>query len=177
MTFDSSSTKSIIQDLKQDIRPNSWLSPYKNTSIVYMTIMLIFYSSVGIGLLEISYYIIIIIDPEFEYPSYEYSFSAMVLAGPLEETLFFGIPFYLFSGSSIPMIISGLVWAIPHAMLVYDDGSYGFDIPTLFYIILAFFFSYRTWISGKGWFSILTHSLWNIFIFLLVYTSPDLLDP
>ncbi|MGD1837258.1 MAG: type II CAAX prenyl endopeptidase Rce1 family protein [Nitrososphaeraceae archaeon] len=176
MTFDSSFTKSIVQDLEHDIKPSSWLSPYKNTSIIYMTIMLIFYSFAGIVISEMSYHIILIIDPEFEYPVYESSFSGLVLAGPLEETLYFGIPFYLFSGSSIPIIVSGLAWALMHIILIYDDNSFGFDVPTLFFIIPAFFFSYRTWISGKGWFSILSHSLWNIFVFLLVSTFPDLLN-
>jgi len=34
-------------------------------------------------------------------------------------------------------------------------------------VIPSLFFSLRTWISGKGWFAIITHSVWNAMFFLL----------
>jgi hypothetical protein len=35
------------------------------------------------------------------------------------------------------------------------------------FVIPSLFFSLRTWISGKGWFAILTHSAWNGVFFTL----------
>jgi hypothetical protein len=39
------------------------------------------------------------------------------------------------------------------------------------FVIPSLFFSLRTWISGKGWFAILTHSIWNGIFFALSCVS------
>jgi membrane protein DedA with SNARE-associated domain len=31
----------------------------------------------------------------------------------------------------------------------------------LVFVLPSLFFSLRTWLSGKGWFSVVTHSAWN----------------
>jgi len=48
-----------------------------------------------------------------------------------------------------------------------------FSIETLsyggfFFTVPHIFFSIRTWISKKGWFAIIFHSVWN-FVFLILY--------
>jgi membrane protein DedA with SNARE-associated domain len=32
-------------------------------------------------------------------------------------------------------------------------------------VLPSLFFSLRTWVSGKGWFSVITHSAWNSIFF------------
>src|SRR5262249_9092281 len=81
-------------------------------------------------------------------------------AGPLEETIFFGIPFYVL-GSPYFVVVTGALWASLHLLNTNPTqanqlafGNFLFAVPTLF-------FSLRTWLSGKGWFSVLVHSGWN----------------
>jgi hypothetical protein len=96
-------TTSKSSDLRIDINPSSWLTPYRRTSLGYLTKMLLFYHGVGILIMIIGTTIIQNLVPE------------------------------------------------------YQDVS----------VIPSLFFSLRTWISGKGWFAVLTHSLWNGIFFTL----------
>ncbi|MFY9566662.1 MAG: hypothetical protein WAQ29_09955, partial [Nitrososphaeraceae archaeon] len=41
-------TTSKFSDLRIDINPSSWLTPYRRTSIGYLTKMLLFYHGIGI---------------------------------------------------------------------------------------------------------------------------------
>ena len=36
-----------------------------------------------------------------------------------------------------------------------------FAFGNLLFVLPSLFFSLRTWLSGKGWFSVVTHSAWN----------------
>ena len=56
--------------------------------------------------------------------------------------------------------------------MLHIFNSYPIDINQLAYanwlfVIPSLFFSLRTWISGKGWFAILGHSIWNLLFFSL----------
>jgi len=86
--------------------------------------------------------------PDYEIPSIPVSILAAIVAGPIEETIFFGIPFYLF-GNTFAVLGMGVLWAIIHVLntdvidvnhLAY--GGFLFAIPHIF-------FSLRTWISKK----------------------------
>ncbi|TLY01446.1 MAG: hypothetical protein E6K92_08480 [Thaumarchaeota archaeon] len=37
----------------------------------------------------------------------------------------------------------------------------GVLVADLLFVLPSLFFSLRTWVSGKGWFSVVTHSAWN----------------
>jgi len=154
-----------------DLNPRSWLSKYRQTSILYLTKMALFYHGLGFLLAIIGIVIVKQIIPGYEVPIIPITIVEALSAGPLEEALFFGIPFYA-TGNHLVVLATGIFWAVVHIsnteMLQLNNLNYGnflFAIPSLF-------FSLRTWVSGKGWFAIIAHSSWNgIFIGLLCATG------
>ena len=105
----------------------------------------------------------------YKVPVPEFSLGMLLLAGPFEETLFFGIPFYLTNNHYV-LFVTGSVWAIIHIFntdIVNPSFEY-LAYPNVVFVFVSLFYSLRTWISGKGWFSILFHSLWNLIVFVLV---------
>jgi hypothetical protein len=79
---------------------------------------------------------------------------------------FFSIPFYLLL-NSIVSFRGGIVWSIIH-ILPMDGIVNSLNIlyfSQMLFVIPNLFFQNRTWISGKGWFAILSHSIWNLSIF------------
>jgi hypothetical protein len=150
----------------KDIHPKNWISPYYNNSLVYLIIMFLFYHGIGI----ISSYIgTIIIDNsivEYEEPNLPLSMISVILAGPIEESLFFGIPFYAF-GNNLFVVIGGIAWAMLHILNTYSIEVNQLSYANWLFVIPSLFFSLRTWLSGKGWFAILGHSLWNLLFFNL----------
>ncbi len=99
----------------------------------------------------------------------EFPLGALLLAGPFEETLFFGIPFYL-TNNPYAVLVIGTMWAIFHVFNT-DIATFSFEYlsyPNLAVAIVSLFYSLRTWTSGKGWFSILFHSLYNTIAFVVM---------
>ena len=90
----------------------------------------------------------------------------VILAGPLEESLFFGIPFYAF-GNNLFVLIGGIAWAMLHIFNTYSIEVNQLSYANWLFVIPSLFFSLRTWLSGKGWFAILGHSIWNLLFFSL----------
>lgn len=159
-------TTSKISDLRIDINPSSWLSPFRRTSLGYLTKMLLFYHGVGLLIMIIGTTIIEYLVPEYQDVSVPLSIISVLSAGPIEEILFFGLPYYIF-GNHLVVLGGGIVWVMLHIL-----NTNTFELTTLSYanwlfVIPSLFFSLRTWISGKGWFAILTHSLWNGVFFAL----------
>ncbi|MGI0001729.1 MAG: CPBP family glutamic-type intramembrane protease [Nitrososphaeraceae archaeon] len=159
-------TTSKFSDLRIDINPSSWLTPYRRTSIGYLTKMLLFYHGIGILIMTLGTVIIEHLVPEYQDASVPLSIISVLSAGPIEEILFFGLPYYIF-GNHLVVLGGGLVWVMLHIL-----NTDTFELTTLSYanwlfVIPSLFFSLRTWISGKGWFAILTHSLWNGIFFTL----------
>jgi hypothetical protein len=159
-------TTSKFSDLRIDINPSSWLTPYRRTSLGYLTKMLLFYHGVGILIMIIGTTIIQNLVPEYQDVSVPLSIISVLSAGPIEEILFFGLPYYIF-GNHLVVLGGGMVWVMLHIL-----NTDTFEITTLSYanwlfVIPSLFFSLRTWISGKGWFAVLTHSLWNGIFFTL----------
>lgn len=147
-------------DEKADFHPRSWLSKYRRTSIGYLTKMLFFYHGIGIGLLLAGSAIIEQVLPEHEEPSIPRSLSGVLAAGPIEETIFFGIPFYVF-GNAYSVLVTGAVWVGIHLLNTDTLSVNSLAFGNLLFVLPSLFFSLRTWVSGKGWFSVATHSAWN----------------
>ena len=127
--------------------------------------MLLFYHGIGIVLLLLGSAVIEQVLPEHEEPSLPRSFSGVLAAGPLEETIFFGIPFYIF-GNAYSVLVTGAVWVGVHLLNTDTLSINSLAFGNLLFVLPSLFFSLRTWVSGKGWFSVVTHSAWNGIFFV-----------
>ena len=159
-------TDSLIKLFYKDINPKYWISRYHNNSLIYLVLMFLFYHGIGIISSSIG---TIIIDKsilEYEEPNLPLSMVSVILAGPLEESLFFGIPFYAF-GNNLVVLFGGIAWAMLHIFNTYNIDVNQLSYANWLFVIPSLFFSLRTWLSGKGWFAILGHSLWNLLFFTL----------
>lgn len=145
---------------KADFHPRSWLSKYRRTSVGYLTKMLLFYHGIGILLLLAITPLIEQVLPDYEQPSIPRSLLLVLAAGPLEETIFFGIPFYIF-GNAYFVLATGLIWVAIHLFNTDTLSVNSLAFGNLVFVLPSLFFSLRTWLSGKGWFSVITHSAWN----------------
>jgi hypothetical protein len=155
-----------------DINPRNWLKPFSKKSIWYLVAMGIFYHGISIGLMYAGAALVTTISPEYESPSFPVSIVMAATSGPIEETLFFGIP-YLLSGNPHSMLVTGAIWSIAHIFntQVFSFNSLGY--VSFLITIPHVFFSLRVWSGGKGWFAIAFHSVWNL-AFLLSYCSVGL---
>ena len=127
----------------------------------------LFYHGLGLILMYFGSFLANTVIFDYETPQFPVSVSLAISSGLLEESVFFGIPYYL-TGNPFILLGSGIVWSIAH---LFNSGI--FSIEALAYGGFLFsiphiFFSIRTWISEKGWFAITFHSVWN-FSFLLFY--------
>jgi hypothetical protein len=147
-------------DEKADMHLKSWLSKYRRTSVGYLTKMLLFYHGIGFGLLLIGSDIIDQVIPDYEQPSIPRSLLSVLSAGPIEETVFFGIPFYVF-GNAYSVLVTGAVWVSMHLLNTDTLEASSLAFGNLLFVLPSLFFSLRTWVSGKGWFAVVTHSAWN----------------
>jgi len=142
-----------------DFHPKSWLKKYRQTSFVYLCKMGLFYSVLG-TIAAYSVYGIQFFVFGYEEPVVPVSLLSSILAGPVEETIFFGIPFAL-SGNHFVVIATGILWSSIHLFNASEVGMEGFSNATFAFALPHIFFSLRTWKSGKGWFAIFFHSAWN----------------
>jgi hypothetical protein len=150
-----------------DINPKTWLSPFQKTSIFYLLKMGLFYQGLGLILMYVGTFFATSVISDYEIPQFPVSISLALSSGLLEEAAFFGIPFYM-TGNPLILLGAGIIWSAAH---LFSSGV--FSIETLAYGGFLFtvphiFFSIRTWISKKGWFAILFHSIWNV-TFLVLY--------
>ncbi len=128
--------------------------------------MLLFYHGIGVLIMILGTLIIEQLVPSYQEASIQLSIISVLSAGPIEEILFFGLPFYIF-GNHLIVLGGGILWVMLHIF-----NTEAFELSTLSYanwlfVIPSLFFNLRTWISGKGWFAILTHSVWNGIFFTL----------
>jgi hypothetical protein len=128
--------------------------------------MFLFYHGIGIIASSIGTIIIDKSIVEYNEPNLPLSITPVILAGPLEESLFFGIPFYAF-GNNLVVLFGGIAWATLHIFNTYSIDINQLAYANWLFVIPSLFFSLRTWLSGKGWFAILGHSLWNLLFFSL----------
>lgn len=151
----------------RDINPKTWLKPFQKTSVLYLLKMGLFYHGLGIILMYAGSFFATNIISDYEIPQFPVSIALAVSSGLLEESIFFGMPYYM-TGNPLILLGSGIVWSASH---LFSSGI--FSVEALAYggfllTIPHIFFSIRTWISKKGWFAILFHSAWN-FLFLILY--------
>jgi hypothetical protein len=150
-----------------DINPKTWLRPFQRTSAFYLLKMGLFYHALGLILMYFGSFLATSVISDYDIPQIPVSLSLAISSGLLEESVFFGIPYYM-TGNPLILFGSGIVWSVAH---LFSSGV--FSVETLSYggfllTIPHIFFSIRTWISKKGWFAILFHSTWN-FAFLIFY--------
>ncbi len=150
-----------------DINPKTWLKPFQKTSIFYLLKMGLFYQGLGLILMYLGTFFATSVISGYEIPEFPVSISLALSSGLLEESVFFGIPYYM-TGNPLILLGAGIIWSTAHLF-----GTGVFSIETLAYGGFLFtvphiFFSIRVWISKKGWFAIVFHSLWN-FTFLILF--------
>ena len=149
-----------------DLNPKTWLTPFRKTSSLYLFKMALFYSALSLVLMQIGSHFAANLISDYHIPQFPVSILLAMSSGLLEESVFFGIPYYI-SGNSMVLLGTGIIWSVSHLFnsgtLSIETVSYGgflFSIPHIF-------FSIRTWISKKGWFAIAFHSGWNVSILSL----------
>jgi membrane protease YdiL (CAAX protease family) len=147
-------------DERADLNPRSWLTPFRRNSVGYLTKMLLFYHGIGVGLLLAGTAVLNLLVPGYQEPSVPRSLVGVLSAGPIEETIFFGIPFYVF-GSSHALIVTGVIWAMLHIFNTPNIELAQLAFGNWLFVVPSLFFSLRTWASGKGWFAVAVHSGWN----------------
>ena len=127
--------------------------------------MVLFYHAVGVVLLILGSTLIQSIVTDYKEPAKPITVISVIFAGPVEETLFFGIPLYA-TGNNIVVMAGGILWAMWHLLgptVQLNSLAYA----NWLFVLPSIFLSFRTWISGKGWFAVVAHSSWNIFFFSL----------
>ncbi|MFZ0329250.1 MAG: CPBP family glutamic-type intramembrane protease [Nitrososphaeraceae archaeon] len=155
-----------LLDIKLDVNPKRWLSKYRNTSIIHLVVMLIFYHLIGVLLLLVGSVVLQYSMTGYAEPRIPRYLAPVVAAGPIEESVFFGIPFYA-TGNQFIVVISGITWVILHIFNTKSIDAASLSYTNWLFVMPSFFYSLRTWVSGKGWFAILAHSLWNGIFFAL----------
>lgn len=127
----------------------------------------LFYHTISLGLMYLGSFLATSTITNYEIPQFPVSIALALSAGILEESVFFGIPYHM-TGNPVVLLGTGVVWSILH---LFSYGVYSFETLAYGSFLLTIphiFFSIRTWVSKKGWFAILFHSVWN-FTFLIIY--------
>jgi CAAX prenyl protease-like protein len=161
-----------VADLIRDINPRRWTGKYLRTSVPYLIVMVLFYHAIGIALLVAGSIVVQSIITDYKEPLKPITVISVIFAGPIEETLFFGIPLYA-TGSHLIVMAGGILWAMWHLLgptVQLDSLAYS----NWLFVLPSIFLSFRTWISGKGWFAIVAHSVWNISFFSLGCVSGEI---
>ena len=126
--------------------------------------MVLFYHMIGFGLMIVGSAVVNTLVNNYNAPTIPLSVISVIFAGPFEETIFFGIPFYL-TGNNIVTLIGGIMWASLHILNTPSVQANSLAYLTWLFVTPSIFASLRTWISGKGWFAIVAHSTWNLVFF------------
>jgi hypothetical protein len=127
----------------------------------------LFYQGLGLILMYTGSFFATNVISDYEIPQFPVSMSLALSSGLLEESIFFGIPYYM-TGSPHILLGSGIIWSITH---LFSSGIFSFDALSyggFLFTIPYMFFTIRVWISKKGWFAIVFHSAWN-FALLNIY--------
>jgi len=158
--------------LKNDFNPLTWISKYRRNSIYYLTIMVLFYHLIGFTIMVIGSVIVDLVVNNYDEPAIPLTVSSVIFAGPFEETIFFGIPFYL-TGNNLVTFAGGVIWASLHILNTPTVQVSSLAYLTWLFVTPSIFASLRTWISGKGWFAIIAHSIWNLIFFAAGCTNAE----
>lgn len=150
-----------------DFHPSTYLSKFRQTSFTYLLKMGLFYTVLGLAgsslVYEVQYALF-----AYEEPVVPISLVSGIMAGPIEETLFFGLPF-AFTGNSFVMMGTGVAWSMLHLFNLPETGYEGmFSASNFAFTIPSIFFSLRAWRSGSGLFAVFFHSAWNAFAVIVL---------
>jgi CAAX prenyl protease-like protein len=126
--------------------------------------MVLFYHLIGFVIMIVGSVVVDLIVNQYTEPTIPLSAISVLSAGPFEESLFFGIPFYL-TGNHFVALAGGIVWASLHILNTQSVQVNSLAYLTWLFVTPSIFASLRTWISGKGWFAIVAHSVWNLVFF------------
>jgi hypothetical protein len=154
-----------VNYLFYDINPRRWISKFRQNSVGSLLAMFGFYHSIGLMVALIGTLLIQTANPSYVEPHFPRYLHSVLLAGPVEESLFFGIPLYGFA-SATAALIGGLVWTFLHLVNTATFNISNLAYANWLFVFPSFFFSFRVWISGKGWFAVISHSAWNCSFFL-----------
>ncbi len=133
---------------------------------MYLFSMLLFYHGIGMSLLLLGTTLVQTAITNYQTPTLPHYLSLVLAAGPTEETLFFGLPYYAF-GNHYVVMAGGIIWVMLHILNTHIVDIQNLAYANWLFVIPSFFFSFRCWVSGKGWFAIVTHSGWNGIFFTL----------
>jgi hypothetical protein len=162
----------IYSDLKNDFNPLTWISKYRRNSIYYLTIMVLFYHLIGFIIMVLGSVVVDLVVNNYSEPTIPLTVISVIFAGPFEETIFFGIPFYL-TGNNLVTVAGGVIWASLHILNTPTLQISSLAYLTWLFVTPSIFASLRTWISGKGWFAIISHSIWNLIFFVAGCTNGE----
>jgi len=100
-------------DFRIDVSPSTWLKPFSNNSIKHILKMAVFYHILGIMFMYLVFGTFVVYDPSYEVPLIPFTLVDGVTAGPIEETLLFGMPYYI-TGNQYVMLGTGILWTLSH---------------------------------------------------------------
>jgi hypothetical protein len=155
----------LVNDLMKDLHPLRWTSKYRRTTVPYLIIVFLFYKVIGLVALGASLFLLELfgfnLSENLSFYITNYNISLALFAGPSEETLYFGIPLYG-TGNHLVVMATGILWAMTHLLNTSTIQLNTLAYPQFFGLIPSVFWSFRAWISGKGWFAIVSHSMYNL---------------
>jgi membrane protease YdiL (CAAX protease family) len=134
--------------------------------------MVLFYHLIGFVIMVIGSIVVDVVVNDYSEPTISLTVISVIFAGPFEETLFFGIPFYL-TGNNLATLVGGVIWASLHILNTPTVQVNSLAYLTWLFVTPSIFASLRTWITGKGWFAIVSHSLWNLIFFVAGCTNGE----
>ena len=134
--------------------------------------MVLFYHLIGLIIMVIGSVIVGLVVNNYNEPTIPLTVTSVIFAGPFEETIFFGIPFYL-TGNNLVTFAGGVIWASLHILNTPTVQVSSLAYLTWLFVTPSIFASLRTWISGKGWFAIIAHSIWNLIFFAAGCTNGE----
>lgn len=134
--------------------------------------MVLFYHLIGFIIMVIGSVVVDLVVNNYNEPTIPLTVSSVIFAGPFEETIFFGIPFYL-TGNNLVTFAGGVIWASLHILNTPSVQVSSLAYLTWLFVTPSIFASLRTWISGKGWFAIIAHSIWNLIFFAAGCTNGE----
>lgn len=134
--------------------------------------MVLFYHLIGFVIMVIGSIVVDLVVNDYSEPTIPLTVISVIFAGPFEETLFFGIPFYL-TGNTLVTLAGGVVWALLHILNTPAVQVSSLAYLTWLFVTPSIFASLRTWITGRGWFAIVSHSIWNLIFFVAGCTNGE----
>jgi len=154
-----------IRALLSDLNPKLWLSPFAGRPAYHIVVLGVFYHALGLLLMGAGNRIASHVDAGYSPPGIPVSAASTLASGPIEEVIFFGIPYLVFSNPYV-LLAAGSVWSFLHLFntsVDFSSVSYGAFLFTVPHV----FFSIRAWTGGRGWIAIAFHSGWNLAVLLL----------